>query len=75
MRTLREAWGIGIRLPLPSGLMEIGAVFMRRDTELILKSHRVVPRRLLSAGFQFVYPKSPSAVRDLVARWRQNNTS
>jgi uncharacterized protein (TIGR01777 family) len=75
MRCLREACGIRIGLPLPEWLLEIGAFFMRTETELILKSRRVVPGRLLSAGFQFVYREWPSAARDLVARWRQNNTS
>jgi uncharacterized protein (TIGR01777 family) len=75
MRSLREAWGIRIGLPLPVWLLEIGAFLMRTETELILKSRRVVPGRLLSAGFQFTYPDWPAAAGDLVARWRQNNTS
>ena len=46
----------------------IGAVFMRTDTELILKSRRVVPGRLLEAGFGFDYPDWEGAVAELVAR-------
>ena len=46
-------------------MLEIGAVFMRTETELILKSRRVVPARLLERGFTFRYPEWPEAARDL----------
>jgi len=46
----------------------IGAWFLRTDTELVFKSRRVVPGRLLDAGFSFQYPGWPEATRDLVAR-------
>ena len=51
-------------------MLEVGAFFMRTDTELILKSRRVVPTRLLEAGLAFEHPEWPAATRDLVARWR-----
>jgi NAD dependent epimerase/dehydratase family enzyme len=41
------------------------------ETELVLKSRRVVPGRLLEGGFQFRFPHWPEAARDLVTRWRQ----
>jgi hypothetical protein len=72
MRELRQAWGIGIGLPSPSWLLEIGTLVMRTESELVLKSRRVVPTRLLAAGFDFLYPDWPSAARDLVARWRRS---
>ena len=37
--------------PLRNGLLEIGAWLLRTESELILKSRRVVPGRLLAAGF------------------------
>ena len=43
-------------LPATSWMLEAGAVFMRTETELILKSRRVVPGRLLEHGFVFKYP-------------------
>ena len=46
-------------------MLEIGAVFMRTETELILKSRRVVPARLLEHGFTFTYPHWQDAARDL----------
>jgi len=70
MRAFREAWGIRIGLPATKWMLEIGAFFMRTDTELVLKSRRVVPGRLLASGFAFDFPEWPAAARDLVSRWR-----
>jgi hypothetical protein len=70
MRALREAWGTSIGLPAPAWLLAIGAMFIGTETELILKSRRVVPGRLLQAGFAFRWAEWPAAARDLVARWR-----
>jgi uncharacterized protein (TIGR01777 family) len=69
LRVLREAWGARFALPNPEWLIEIGAFFLRTESELVLKSRRVVPDRLLAAGFTFSFPDWPSAARDLVARW------
>jgi uncharacterized protein len=65
MRVLREACGVRLGLPANKWMLEIGAVFMRTETELILKSRRVVPARLLECGFKFHYPDWGSAARDL----------
>jgi uncharacterized protein (TIGR01777 family) len=66
MRTLREACGATIGLPAPAQwMLELGAVLMRTETELILKSRRVVPARLREHGFTFAYPDWPDAARDL----------
>lgn len=70
MRTLREEWGIGLGLPVPVYMIEAGAFVLQTESELILKSRRVVPGRLLANGFQFLFPEWPDAARDLVARWR-----
>ena len=69
--TWREAWGIRFGLPNPAWLIEAGAFLIRTESELVLKSRRVVPGRLLAAGFQFLFPEWPSAARDLVDRARQ----
>jgi hypothetical protein len=53
-------------------MLEIGAVFLWTETELILKSRRVVPTRLLEAGFEFRFPAWAGAARDLVSRWRES---
>lgn len=70
MAALRRAWGVKIGLPATEWMLEIGALFLRTETELILKSRRVVPGRLLAHGFQFEFPKWPAAARDLVDQWQ-----
>ena len=71
MRELRSAWGVRFGLPAPAWLLEIGAVFLRTETELILKSRRVVPTRLLQSGFEFRYPNWVDAAKELCNRSRQ----
>jgi NAD dependent epimerase/dehydratase family enzyme len=71
-RALRDAWEIRFGLPIPSYMIKVGAFLLRTESELILKSRRVVPGRLLADGFQFLFPEWPAAARDLVAGWREN---
>ncbi|NEE06334.1 DUF1731 domain-containing protein [Streptomyces sp. SID7499] len=70
MRALRAAGGIPVGLPATRWMAEIGAFVLRSDTELLLKSRRVVPGRLLEAGFAFERPEWPGAADDLVRRLR-----
>jgi uncharacterized protein (TIGR01777 family) len=70
LRTLREAWGTRFGLPSPGWLVEIGTWLMRTESELVLKSRRVVPGRLMDAGFQFLFPEWPAAARDLIAQMK-----
>jgi uncharacterized protein len=70
MRELRRAWGRRSGLPATRAMAEIGAWALRTDTELLLKSRRVVPGRLLEAGFVFDHPTWPEAAADLVAQVR-----
>lgn len=67
MQDIRKAIGMPIGLPATAWMVKIGAVFMRTDAELILKSRRVVPGRLRSLAFEFDYPHWSDAVRELVA--------
>jgi len=55
MRILRQRMQVGLGLPAPEWLLELGAIFKRTETELLLKSRRVWPARLLQAGFKFQY--------------------
>lgn len=71
MKTLRGAWGTRIGLPATKWMLEIGSIFLRTETELVLKSRRVIPGRLLKAGFEFQFPDWAAAAQDLVARWRE----
>lgn len=68
MRILRVAGGMPFGLPATEWMLEIGAHFLKTETELIVKSRRVVPGRLLDAGFTFQFPNWNEAARDLCAR-------
>jgi NAD dependent epimerase/dehydratase family enzyme len=70
MRTLRKAWGAPVGLPATEWMLEIGAAVLRTETELVLKSRRVVPARLLRHGFTFRFPSWPGAAADLCRRAR-----
>ncbi|AZQ32915.1 TIGR01777 family protein [Streptomyces cyaneochromogenes] len=70
MRALRSAWGVPVGLPATKRMAELGAFALRSDTELLLKSRRVVPGRLLDEGFTFEYGRWPQAADDLVQRVR-----
>ncbi|MFP5234819.1 MAG: TIGR01777 family oxidoreductase [Acidobacteriota bacterium] len=71
MAALREAYGMPNGLPAPTPLLELAALIMRNESELVLKSRHVVPRRLLDAGFRFLFPDWREAAEDLVAQWRR----
>lgn len=66
-RAIREAADVKIGLPAPAWLLELGAVFIKTETELILKSRWVVPTRLTQAGFTFEFQEWRAAAGDLVA--------
>ncbi|MEM6325475.1 MAG: TIGR01777 family oxidoreductase [Bacteroidota bacterium] len=70
MRELRKAWGTRIGLPATRWMLEIGARFLRTETELVLKSRRVVPGWLAAEGFTFEFPTWEVAAENLVHRWR-----
>jgi uncharacterized protein len=75
MKAIRDAWGIRVGLPAAEWMLELGAIFLRTETELILKSRRVIPERLLQAGFQFHFADWPLAARQLIQEWRRNSLS
>ncbi|WP_439620254.1 TIGR01777 family oxidoreductase [Gemmata sp.] len=71
MRELRRAWGTRFGLPASRWMLELGAWAMRTESELVLKSRRVVPTRLVESGFTFQFPTWPAAASDLCRRWRE----
>jgi len=75
MRDLRSAWGTSLGLPATDWMLEIGAFLLRTETELILKSRRVVPGRLLNSGFVFQFPRWDEAAKDLCSRWRETSSN
>ena len=74
MRGLRAAAGVGFGLPAARWMLEVGAVLMRTESELVLKSRRVVPGRLLGSGFAFDFPAWAGAADDLCRRWREERS-
>ncbi|CAL9322299.1 Epimerase family protein [Streptomyces sp. SudanB148_2056] len=74
MRVLRRAWGVPVGLPASRWMAEVGAFVLRSDTELLLKSRRVVPGRLGDAGFEYVWTGWEGAAGDLVRRARGART-
>src|SRR6185312_5496320 len=70
MRALRSAWRMPVGLPATRLMAEVGALVLRSDTELLLKSRRVAPGRLSAAGFTFDHPCWSDAAVDLALRRR-----
>ena len=70
MRALRQAAGVPVGLPATAWMVRLGTWALRTESELVLKSRRVVPARLLGSGFDFEYAEWAAAARELVARAR-----
>ncbi|HEY0373962.1 MAG TPA: DUF1731 domain-containing protein, partial [Amnibacterium sp.] len=66
MGTLRTVLGAPIGLPAFRWMLEIGAIAIRTETELVLKSRWVVPERLEQAGYRFRYPDLEPALRQIL---------
>jgi NAD dependent epimerase/dehydratase family enzyme len=65
MKHLRKAHGALIGLPSPKWLLTFGAALIGTETELILKSRWVIPKRLLQEGYRFRFPSAEGAIKDL----------
>jgi len=72
MQILRKAWGARFGMSAPLPILELATFLLRTESELVLKSRRVVPRRLLEDGFRFQFTNWAAAASDLVARWKNN---
>jgi uncharacterized protein len=69
MKQLRLAAGLNWGLKATKGMLEIGALLLRTETELLLKSRRVIPRKLTDSGFVFRFPSWQHASAELFERW------
>jgi uncharacterized protein (TIGR01777 family) len=67
MATLRRLCGVPFGLPAAAWMLEVGAFILRTEPELIIKSRRVVPGRLLAGGFRFHFTEMRAAMMDLLA--------
>lgn len=65
MCQIRQAVGASFGLSANRWLLEIGAFFLRTETELLIKSRYAVPGKLLASGFRFQFPHLSNAVLDL----------
>lgn len=72
MRLFRELTGRPFGLPAAEWMLEIGALFLRTETELILKSRRVIPGRLIAGGFEFHFPTMREALQNLQTESRHH---
>jgi hypothetical protein len=63
MATVRRALGVPFGLPSARWMLELGAIALGTETELILKSRWVAPQKLLDAGYAFAHPDLDEAVR------------
>jgi uncharacterized protein len=72
MKMFREVCGAPFGLPATEWMLEVGAFLLRTETELILKSRRVVPRRLLESGFEFRFPFFREALENLENELRRS---
>ena len=68
MAMVRELCGVPFGLPAAAWMLEVGAFLLRTETELIIKSRRVIPGKLLAGGFRFRFPDLRAALSDLSKR-------
>ncbi len=66
MTCIREACNVRFGLPTPAWLLKIGAIVIGTETELILKSRWVVPKRLTDSGFTFLFPTTEQAIKNIL---------
>ena len=53
MKNLRKKLKIPFGIPSPVWLLEIMSIFIKTETELLLKSRNVYPEKLIKCGFVF----------------------
>ncbi len=66
MQLLREEMRMPFGIGATKWMLAMGAIVIGTETELVLKSRRAIPKKLLDAGFQFHFPDAQSALHDLI---------
>lgn len=66
MRKLRKKLNIPFGLNAPVWQLEIASLFLKTETELLLKSRNVYPEKLIKNGFQFSFPDFDQALTQLL---------
>jgi NAD dependent epimerase/dehydratase family enzyme len=67
MRVIRREYGYPFGLPAPEWLLNVGAIVIGTETELLLKSRWVMPKRLLDSEFEFQFERAWVAVREILS--------
>lgn len=67
MGRLRSTYGAAFSLPMPVWLLDLGARLIGTETELILKSRWVTPKRLIDSGYTFAFEKVQYAIDDILS--------
>ena len=62
---LRNSMNRKIGLPTPAWMLKAGAVLIRTEPELVLKSRWVLPERLEQAGYTFKYKNLEDALKEI----------
>lgn len=66
MSVLRKQYGAWFGLPAPTWLLELGAILIGTETELILKSRWVLPDKIRESGYEFKFPQLEGAIKDIL---------
>jgi uncharacterized protein len=66
MKALRKEIGITFGIPISKFLLEIGAFFIRTETELVLKSRNVISKKLIDNGFHFEFDTLEKTFKNLL---------
>ncbi|KMQ67447.1 NAD-dependent epimerase [Chryseobacterium sp. FH2] len=66
MKKLRKQMKIPFGLNAPVWQLEIASIFLKTETELLLKSRNVYPKKLIKNNFEFSYMHIESAFQDLL---------
>tara|TARA_B100000809_G_C14867317_1_gene434193 strand:- start:20 stop:721 length:702 start_codon:yes stop_codon:yes gene_type:complete len=74
MKAFRKELSKKIGLPAYKWMLEIGAFFLRTETELIIKSRYVVPGRLLEENFKFKFPQFEQAIHNIETQLKTKST-
>ena len=65
MRGLRDRIRPWAAFNVPTWMLTLGAFLLRTETELVLKSRRVVPTRALGLGYRFAHERVDTALDEL----------
>lgn len=67
MKKLQKAMGIPFGLSISKSLLEFGAKIIKTETELVLKSRNVIPKRLTENGFDFEFADLEKTFKNLLS--------